>query len=83
MSDEITKDRFENRRKMAWLSHHYFSVASGLMIVAGVFSEEARNGIIAMWVPIAFFLGLWASVVAGYMASAYSTDQTELKNYKE
>lgn len=76
VEDDRTRDRFTNRRKMAWRSFYAFSVMGGILILLGLFNPGL---ITAIWPQAMFVMGLWASIVAGYFGVTYGTDQNEIK----
>lgn len=75
------RDRFVNRRKMAWRSLYAFSGMGSFLVGYGLLVDAAT--VQAVWMQAAFIMGLWGSVVAAYMASAWSNDQTEIKHKVE
>jgi len=80
IDDHRIKDRFVNRRKMAWRSFYAFSGMGIFLVLFGLLGGEGAAATVqAIWLQAAFIMGLWGSVVAAYMASAWSNDQTEIK----
>jgi hypothetical protein len=75
MSEE-RKDRFVNRRKMAWRSFYAFSALGSFLILLGLWRPGMVTGV---WPQAMFVLGLWASVVGAYFGVTYGTDQNEIK----
>lgn len=73
---EYIKDRYLNRRKMAWYSFYLFSGMGIFMCIFGVFFGYDAV-IIAMWMPISTTMGLWGAVVAGYFTVTYKVDKVE------
>lgn len=76
--DLRTKDRFVNRRKMAWRSFYAFSVLGTALVLLGLWDPDR---VIAIWPQAMGIMGLWGTVVAAYFGSAWSNDNTELKKH--
>lgn len=72
---EQDKDRYRNRRKMAWFSFYSFSGLGVGLILIGLVNSAIVH---AIWPQAMFTMGLWGSVVAGYFTVTWNTDKAEI-----
>lgn len=73
---ELVEDRYENRRKMAWLSFYLFSGVGIVVVLVGLYNAAL---ITAIWLQIVFLMGLWASIVGAYFGVTYGIDKIQAK----
>lgn len=79
MKEEINKDRYRNRRRMAWLSFAcIFFVGVGLLLY-GLFSEENAQRVEDLSFLVGSLLGVWTTVVAAYYGVTTINDREEIR----
>lgn len=73
--EEKTRDRYVNRRKMAWRSFYAFSGMGTALVLLGLWRPDLVTGV---WPQAMFVMGLWGTVVAGYFTVTWNTDKAEV-----
>ncbi len=79
MTDKtIEKDRYVNRRKMAWWSFRLIVIVGLPIIVFGLWSDEqaARVGSLNLFLGTVF--GVWVAVILAYFGATTFTDRKEI-----
>lgn len=79
VDDHMKRDRFVNRRKMAWKSFYAFSTLGTFLVLLGLWKPLLVQGI---WFQAMFVMGLWASVVGAYFGVTYGTDTHDIRSGK-
>jgi hypothetical protein len=73
------KDRFRNRRWMAWGSFLLLAFFSGYMIFLGLGSDEIAKRIDTMSFIIGSVFGMWTTIVLTYYGIATAADIKGIK----
>jgi putative Mn2+ efflux pump MntP len=73
------KDRFINRRRMAWISFTLLGVFGGWMVYAGLESDEVAKRIDTMSFIIGSLFGMWTTIVLAYFGISTMVDIKGLK----
>jgi uncharacterized membrane protein len=82
MSEQREKDRYVNRRKMAWISFGLMSVCGIVLIIYGITAEGRADRINAMSFFIGTIFGAWITIIMAYFGVTAVTDTVEIKNEK-
>lgn len=77
--DPFSKDRYVNRRKMAWWSFILLSVTGICLVVFGLFSDGHAQRIETLSFLIGTVTGLWVSIILAYFGTSAITDRAEIK----
>lgn len=77
--DDLKRDRYANRRRMAWWSFLLIGAVGIPLLVFGLTSDERASRIGDMAMTISTLLGVWTAVITWYFGATTVTDNTELK----
>jgi hypothetical protein len=78
-NDPFSKDRYVNRRKMAWWSFYLLSFTGVSLVIFGLFSDGHAQRIETLSFLIGTVTGLWVSIILAYFGSSVVTDRQEIK----
>lgn len=79
MSEEITKDRYVNRRKMAWRSFHLVVIVGIPIAIFGLLNNENAARVGTMNIFLGSLFGVWIAVILAYFGATTMTDRKEIE----
>jgi sulfite exporter TauE/SafE len=80
MNDQIMKDkRFNNRRRMAWISFWFMLVVGGWMLWQGVTTEDGADRIEKLSFLLGTLFGMCTTIVVSYFTASTVTQVNDLK----
>ena len=82
MSNDITKDRYVNRRKMAWRSFWLIVFVGLPIVVFGLFSDANAERVGTMNIFLGTIFGVWVAVILAYFGATTMTDRKEIGSQK-
>lgn len=70
LTAEQMKDRFKNRRRMAWASFILMTLCGTVLVAVGVLFDGIAERINALSFLLGTIFGVWASVILSYFGAS-------------
>lgn len=79
MTEDQKKDRYRNRRKMAWLSFVCITISFAALIWFGLTSDERAERVSSLSFLLGSAYGLWTTIILAYYGVTTINDNTEIR----
>lgn len=79
LTEAQKKDRYQNRRRMAWISFTMICTLGPLMLLLGMFDESWSIRLDRMSFLTGTLFGVWAGIVLAYFGASAYTDTRGMK----
>lgn len=76
--EDNTKDRYKNRRRMAWLSFVFMSMTGIYALESGMSSDEMQNRVVGLLGLIMALFSVWGGIIGAYFGVTFGTDRMEI-----